>query len=174
MRTREEVLTEAKDLVEILSTYKVLKLEQLYRTIRNKEEHVKMSIIRILQHEDRLFIHDDLASACENWTKYYDKGMITAFWILLDFWDEVLYNTSASFPAKIDFITESEAFDVVIAEKGQEKMLNVFYGKERDKAMKHLVAVENERQMGLLNFEGIGAFCIVEADGTVSYYRNEG
>ena len=93
---------------------------------------------------------------------------------MLDFWDEIIFNSTATYPAKIDFITQEDSFDIIVAEKGQEKMLNVFYSKVRDATIKHLVAVEDEEQMTKLTFEGISAFCIVSNDGNVSYYRNEG
>ena len=174
MRNREELVTEANELIEVISTYKVLKLEQILRSIRNKEHNVKRSIVRLLQRQDRLYIFDDICSSDEKWTKNFDKGIIKAFWILLDFWDEIIFNSTAAYPAKIDFITQEDSFDIIVAEKGQEKMLNVFYSKVRDATIKHLVAVEDEEQMTMLTFEGISTFCIVSNDGNVSYYRNEG
>ena len=121
-----------------------------------------------------MFVFDDICSVYEKWTKYFDRGMITAFWILLDFWEKAIFNSTASYPAKIDFITEDDYFDIIVAERGQEKMLNVFYSKVHDPTIKHLVAVESEEQMARLNFKGISAFCIVDNEGYVSYYRNEG
>ena len=174
MRNREDLVIEANELIEVISTYKVLKLEQIMRSIRNKEQNVKKSIVRLLQRQDRIYIFDDICSVQEKWTACFDKGIITAFWILLDFWDEIIFNSTATFPAKIDFITEEDSFDIIVAEKGQEKMLNVFYGKVHDETIKHLVAVEDEEQMTKLTFDGISAFCIVSKEGKVSYYRNEG
>jgi len=174
LRNREELVTEANGLLELISTYKVLKVEQILRTINKKEHSVRKSIIRLLECQNRIYIFDDICSVLEEWTKCFDKSIITAFWILLDFWDDVIFNTTATFPAKIDFITQDDSFDIIVAEKGQEKMLNVFYAKARDSTIKHLVAVEDEEQMIKLTFEGISAFCIVRSDGRVSYYRNEG
>ena len=174
MRTREEMVTDAIGVIELMSIYKVLKLDQIMKTIRNKKDTVKKSIIRLLQRQDRIFVYDDICSVQETWTKNFDKSLITAFWVLLDFWDEVVFNNTAAYPAKIDFITSSDSFDIIVAEKGQENMLNVFYGKVRDETIKHLVAVEDEEQMTKLTFDGISAFCIVGKDGNVSYYRHEG
>ena len=66
MRNREELVTEANDLIEVISTYKVLKLDQIIKSIRNKEYGVKKSIIRLLQRQDRIYIFDDICSAEEN------------------------------------------------------------------------------------------------------------
>lgn len=174
MKGREELYGDIKQIREIISDYKVLKIEQIYKTIRNKEPRIKKTILTLMKNDGIIFISDDMCSSTDNWVKNFDRAVITAFWILLDFWDEVLFNNAAAFPAKIDFITSDESFDIIVAEKGQEKMLNVFYGKTRDATIKHLVAVEDEEQMTKLVFEGISAFCIVEDDGKVSYYRNEG
>lgn len=174
MRNREELVTEANELIEIISTYKVLKFEQILKSIRNKELNVKKSIVKLLERQDRIYVFDNICSVEEKWTKCFDKGIITAFWVLLDFWDEIIFNSIATYPAKIDFITQEDSFDIIVAERGQEKMLNVFYGKVRDETLKHLVVVEDEEQMTKLTFDGISAFCIVGNDGQVSYYRNEG
>lgn len=173
MKTREAVIKDAKELLEVITTYKVLKVEQLYAAIREKEQSVKQAIIRLLDRENRIFIHDDIVSVREQWSKDFDRGIITAFWILLDFWDDVLFNTAAGFPAKIDFITSDDAYDIIVAEKGQENILNTFYNKYQDNAIKHLVAVEDEEQMYKLHFPGIAVFCIVGEDGNISYYQEQ-
>lgn len=174
MKGREELCKDLEELRELISTYKVLKIEQFYKAIKNKEHNVKKEIIAHMKNSDKLFLFKDLCSASDNWINDYDKSLIKAFWILLDFWNEVEYNTKDTFPAKIFFITKDDSFDIIVAEKGQEKMLNVFYNRFHDKTTKHLVAVEDEEQMIKLSFDGIAAFCIVNEKGTVSYYRNEG
>ena len=173
MRNRDELVKEANELIKLISTYKVLKIEQVLRSIRKTEKSVKKSIVNLLQRQNRIYVFDDICSSTEQWTKDFDKGLIKAFWILLDFWDDIIFNDIASFPAKIDFITPDNNFDIIVAEKGHEKMLNVFYERVRDATLKHLVAVEDEEQMTKLTFDGIAAFCIVGNDGKVSYYRNE-
>lgn len=174
MRKRENMMEDAKNVLEIITTYKVLKLEQLYSVIRNKEKQVKQSVIRLLEREERIYIHEDIASSTEKWSKSFDKSMITAFWILLDFWDDVLFNTISAFPAKIDFITSDDAYDIIVADKGQENILNSFYKRNVNNTIKHLVAVESEDQMYKLDFPGIAAFCIVDDDGNISYYQEQG
>lgn len=173
MITRDNMIEDAKNVLEIITTYKVLKLEQLYSVIRNKEKQVQQSVIRLLEREERLYIHEDIASSTEKWSNGFDKGLITAFWILLDFWDDVLFNDISAFPAKIDFITNDDAYDIIVAEKGQESILNTFYKRHIDNTVKHLVAVESEEQMYKLDFPGIAAFCIVDDDGNISYYQEQ-
>ena len=171
LRTREMLIKEAKEILEIISTYKVLKLEQLYSVIQNKELSVKQSIIRILEREKRIFIYDDIASSKEKWTDDFDKGLIIAFWILIDFWNEMLFNTIANFPKKLEFITKDDAYDVIVAEKGDENLINNFFKNYTDNTFKHLVIVQDESQMDKLIFPGIEAFCIVDESGTINYYK---
>lgn len=170
MRTREAVIQDAKELLEIITTYKVLKLEQLIKVMGDKDQSAKQSVIRLLEKEDRLFIHDSMASAEEKWSKSFDRGMIAAFWVLLDFWQEVLYHTTAGFPAKIEFITTDDAYDIIIAEQGMERVLSTFFHKHRDEAVKHLIVIKNMEQMYRLFCPGI-VFCMVEDSGSVSYYQ---
>ena len=101
------------------------------------------------------------------------KGIITAFWILLDFWDDVLFSTVATFPAKIEFITSKDAYDIIVVEKGQENMINIFFNKFQNNTIRHLVVVQDETQMYKLNFPGIEAYCIVNENGDTSYYQEQ-
>lgn len=170
MRTREAVIQDAKELLEIITTYKALRLEQLLAVMGDKDISAKRSVLRLLEREDRLFIHGDIASAEEKWSKGFDWGLIAAFWVLLDFWNEVLYHTTAGFPAKIEFITDDAAYDIIIAEQGQEHVLSAFFSKQMNTAVKHLVVVEDVEQMYRLSCPGI-VFCMVDDSGRVSYYQ---
>ena len=115
MKGREELCKDLEELRELISTYKVLKIEQFYKAIKNKEHNVKKEIIAHMKNSDKLFLFKDLCSASDNWINDYDKSLIKAFWILLDFWNEVEYNTKDTFPAKIFFITKDDSFDIIVA-----------------------------------------------------------
>lgn len=173
MKTRADFMEDAKNVLEIITTYKVLKQEQLLRAIFNKNQQKRQAVIRLLEREKRIYLCDDLVSSEEKWSKHYDKGLITAFWILLDFEDEVLFHTLSAFPAKIDFVTYEDAFDIIAVEKGQETFLNAFYKRHVDKTVKHLVAIEDKEQMHKLSFPGIAGFCLVDDNGNISYYKEK-
>lgn len=171
MRTREDMLKEAKELLDIMAEYKVLKVEQLYRVLRHKTPNIQRTIMNRLERSKRIFIENDIAAYMEKWTKYYDRGKIQAFWVLLDFGDDVVFNAASEFPAKLEFITENGAFDVIFAEKGQENMINGFLKRNVDTTLKHLVIVDEEEQMDLFDFPGIACFCIVSEDGQIEYFQ---
>lgn len=171
MTSRETVTGDALKLLDIITTYKVLKLEQLIAVIKDKKENVRRTIIKLLERTDRIFIKDDLVSSTENLTKNYDRGIIIAFWVLLDFQSEWVFHTTSVFPAKIEFITENGLFDIIVAEKGQENLLNIFFNKHSENSVKHFVVVESEDQMNKIEFPGIKCFCMVNENGKVDYYQ---
>ncbi len=173
MRTKEHLREEAMMLLEIISTYKVLNMEQLLAVMGEKDVRQKQTVLKILEKEDRIFINGEIVSSVQKWNKCYDKALIIAFWVLLDFWEEVLYNTPAPFPAKIEFITNDEAYDIIVAEKGQENILNAFFRRNYDNTIKHFVVVSSEEQMYNLKFAGIEAFCLVDDEGNISYYKEK-
>ena len=171
MNTREAVKGDVLKLLDIITTYKVLKLEQLIAVIKDKKDNVRRTVIKLLEQTDRIFVKNDLVSSEENWAKNYDRGIILAFWVLLDFQSEWIFHTTSVFPAKIEFITENGFFDIIVAEKGQENLLNVFFNKHSDKSVQHFVVVESEAQMNKIEFPGIKCFCIVNEYGKVDYYK---
>lgn len=173
MRGRAELCVDIKQIREIISVYKVLKLEQVYRVMKDKEIRIKKMIVSLLQRNEMMFVFDDICSSTNNWSKDIDKGIITAFWILLDFWDDVIFNDVASFPAKIEFMTQEDTFDIIVAEKGQESLINSFYSKRSDPTVRYLVVVDDARQMKKIKFDGIAAFCMVDSNGCVKYYEGD-
>lgn len=173
MRGRAELCVDIKQIREIISVYKVLKLEQIYRVMKDKEIRIKKMIVSLLQRNEMMFVFDDICSSTNNWTKDIDRGIITAFWILLDFWDDVIFNDMASFPAKIEFMTQEDTFDIIVAEKGQENLINSFYIKRSDPTVRYLVVVDDTRQMKKIKFDGIAAFCAVDQNGCVKYYKGD-
>ena len=92
---------------------------------------------------------------------------------MLDFWDDVIFNDTASFPAKIEFMTQEDTFDIIVAEKGQESLINSFYSKRSDPTVRYLVVVDDARQMKKIKFDGIAAFCMVDSNGCVKYYEGD-
>ena len=93
---------------------------------------------------------------------------------MLDFCEESDYSSVANFPTKLRFSKDGEVYDVCVAEAGKENTINLFYRKFFNEPSKFIVVVEDEEQMMKLDFEGIIAYCIVNDDGRINYYRKEG
>lgn len=56
MKGREELCEDMRKIREIISTYKVLKLEQIYKTISDKEPKVRRSIITMMKNAGTIFV----------------------------------------------------------------------------------------------------------------------
>jgi len=174
MQGREALHKDMQMVREVMANYKVLKYEQIYQMIKKEEHRFKKMIINFLVKDNTLFVFDDICSATHSWEHDYDRDLIRAFWVLLDFWDSVIANGRGTYPAKITFQTANESFDVIVANWGSEASLNEYFRTYEDGECRHIVLIEEEEQIDKIKFKDIAAFCIVDDDGKVSYYRKEG
>jgi len=174
LRGIEELHDDIKRMREFMSEYKVVKLEQFDKYLYSKEPRIKKAIRTQMVLRDAMFIKDGMCTVKADWQHYYDSGLIKALWVMLDFCNESEYDSSAEYPAKLKFAKNGEVFEVCVAEKGNENILNTYYNNYLDEPSNFLVVVEDKSQMSELTFDGIVAFCIVSEDGEVEYYRNEG
>lgn len=173
LRGRDELQSDKKRMRQIISEYKVLKLEQFKKVLKNLDSGRINSIIKFMIRDNTLYIHDDICSAKEDWKHSYDPDLVKAFWILVDFWDSIRFNSIADYPAKLKFITDNDTYDVIVAHKGKEKIINMFYNNFSDGNVKHIIVVDSKECMVDFDFGNIFAYCIVSDDGEISYYRNE-
>lgn len=174
LRGAEEHYADVKKMREFISEYKTVKIEQFDKYLYDKEQRIKNIIRRRLVSQDLMFVVDGMCSVKPDWQHYYDRAMIKALWVMLDFCEEIDYNSPQEYPTKIRFSKNGEVFDVCVAERGTESELNVYYKNFANETHNYLVVVDEQSQMSKLTFNGIVAFCIVGEDGNVDYYRNEG
>ena len=73
MKNREDLIKEANDLIELITTYKVLKKEQVFRSIKNKDDNVKMYSDMIIETSSKL---NDLK------IKSVNRQMLYEIWLL--------------------------------------------------------------------------------------------
>ena len=91
---------------------------------------------------------------------------------MLDLCENPEHNMSADYPSKLRFSKDGEVYDVCVIEEGKENTVNVFYNKFSDESGNYLVVVDTKEQIPKINFDGIMAFCVVDEDGKIRYYRN--
>ena len=171
MKNRNEILGDAHKVLLYLSEYKVLKLEQIDRILSYKPETVRRSIIKYLVKNDRAFIVNDLISVTEAWEEGYDKARIEAFWIYIDYMEDVTYNSTAEFPAKLTFTTLTDEYVVFVAEHGQEALLKSYFRKLADDGIKYIVSIRDEEQIKMLDCPCIAGYCMVAKHGGITYYK---
>ena len=173
LRGPEEHYQDIKKMREFLSDYKVVTVEQFDRYLCNKDARIKKLIQSRMVNRDVMYIADGMCSVNPQWQKDYDRSMIKAIWVMLDFYEDGEYNGPAEHPSKLRFSKNGEVYDVCVAEKGSENSLNVYCNKFLNEPCKFLVIVDEKEQIPKLNFDGIVAFCIVDDNGKINYYKNE-
>ena len=87
----------------------------------------------------------------------------------LDYTEDSNAGTDSNF-----VMTDKDTYDVIVAHKGEENLINMYYQSFADERVKHLIVVDSKEQMTDFEFNNIFAYCIVSDDGQVTYYRNEG
>lgn len=176
MKTRNELYNgEGAELLRFVTTYHTLLYEQVLRLFPKNRESIK-SLITSLVKQGRI-IHDkekgllcDTAESASN----PDYGMISAFWVLLDFKSAVVYHTNGDFPIKLNFFSKDEWYEILYIPPEQEYLINHVMESQSADQVKRIVVLENEKQAGKITIENIAAFCLVDSSsGIVSYYTKK-
>ncbi|WP_326975356.1 DUF5697 family protein [Caproicibacter sp. BJN0012] len=173
MKTRGDLYAkEAQELVRVITLYKTLACEQIYRLFPGKESSIK-NLLSVLIKQRRIFYNPDASrlSASPECDAAPDMGMIAAFWVLLDFIDRVEYHTASDFPVKISFFCDGEMYEIVRIAFGQEVLITHALPKEDD--ARRIILVDCPKQIEVIHISGIAGFCTVDPDGATHYYKLE-
>lgn len=172
MKTRSEIYEkEGTTILRILSTYHTLTYEQVLRTFNRKPETIRKLISNLLK-QGRIFYDADKEILCDRPERASspDYAMIAAYWVLLDFDNALVYHTCGEFPITITFFSGDEEYEIIYVQPGQEVLLNHVLSKANT-SVNRLVIVTSQEQAKQLQIPNVIAFCIVEKDGKVNYYR---
>lgn len=173
MKTRNEIYKgEGARLLRIITTYHALLYEQILQLFPRNRESLKIFINSLIK-QGRLYYDDEkgLLCDCEESSQSVDYGLIAAFWVLLDFKKAIIYHTSGSFPIKLDFFAQDEAYEIIYAVPGQEALINHVFTLQPKGEANRLVILEDEGQAKHLQIPDVAAYCLVSNDGAVSYYQ---
>lgn len=170
MKTRAQIYgQEANSLLRDITTYRVLKEEQLLRLYPGKRGQVK-NLLAYLTKQGRIFHVDDLYCAAPECAVGIDRGMLSALWVLVDFIDRVEYHGPGEFPAKILFFADGVVYEIVHAEEGSEALLAHLMGQEREETPHYIVLVDDMNQIAELNLPNVNGYCTVSLSGEVQYF----
>ncbi|MDO4274329.1 MAG: DUF5697 family protein [Eubacteriales bacterium] len=176
MKTRQQIYNgEGTELLRLITTYHALRYTQVLRFFSRSNEDSIKSLITSLVKQGRIY-HDketDLLCDVPEAAVSPDYGMIAAFWVLLDFKKALVYHTGGDFPIKLHFFSNDESYEVIYASLNQEPLLNHVLENIPCQDASRLVILESESQAAKLAIDGVVAFCIVDKDGAVSYYRKK-
>lgn len=170
MKTRDD-MAEAKELIRIISLYGALPLQQVVAAFPGRAESIRNLISRFVK-QKRLHYQVDSAIVSDSPEREIMDGMTSAFWVLLDFFDQVQYHTASDFPAVISFFTEDDAFDIIVVREGQENLVShaLSYGGSEN-TPKRLIVVDSPEQIPKLHISHVAGFCTVDSSGEVSYFN---
>lgn len=175
MKSRNQIYKgEGESLLRLITTYHVLQYEQVLQFFTRNRDSMK-SLITSLTKQGRIYHDKDRDFLCDTpeAADSPDYGMIAAVWVLLDFKKAVVYHTSGEFPVKLHFFSQDEAYEVIYVGLEQEVLINHVMESLPAKDSNRLVILESEQQANKISIDGITAFCIVNPEGSVSYYRKQ-
>ena len=142
------------EIIRLLSTYHALTLLQLEAFYPELTHQKLLLLLKKLEKGGRL--------------------TLAAFWVLLDFREDITYHTASEFPVALTFYTQSDAYDVIHIPEDKEMLMNHALSAYKEDSPRRIAVVDNAGQIPLLGFPGIAAFCTVAPDGKVQYYRKQG
>lgn len=174
IKTRDEIYgKEASDILRVITTYKCLLENQIYRLYQKNDKVIK-NLLSHLTKQGRINYNSEL--------KYYtaskedeinlDYGLISAFWVLLDFIDQVEYHSICDFPSKICFFADGEVYEIIHVPYEQEVLMNHAYSQNED-VPRRIVLVDRPEQIDHINIVHTIGYCIVSLDGSVQYFKLE-
>ncbi|MDR1630771.1 MAG: DUF5697 family protein [Oscillospiraceae bacterium] len=173
MKTREVLYAnEAAELLRILSSYKALYTEQVYRLFPGRESMIRTLLFNLRQ-QKRIFGSRDgrILSALEDIEP--DRSTIKTFWILLDFINRVEYHAPGIFPVALFFFLDSELYEVIYVPPSQEAMICHACGGNKEITGKRIVVVEETSQIEKISFSSISGFCTVSEAGKIQYFQRK-
>lgn len=174
MKTRYQIYKgEGAELLRVITTYHALQYEQVLRLFARNRDSMK-SLITSLIKQGRIYHDKETGLLCDrpDSAASPDYGTIAAFWVLLDFKKALIYHTSGDFPVKLHFFSQDEVYDIIYVELEQEALMNHIFESIPSDANR-LIILESIEQSNRIEIEGVIAYCIVDSNGTVSYYKKQ-
>ena len=130
------------------------------------------NLLRYLVKQQRIFYNTDRDCYGDVPDCREDRELTAALWVLLDFIEKVEYHSPDNMPAKLVFFADGEVYEVVYVGPGKEALLQHALVAEDDSG-RRLVIIEEEDQMQHLHIPHIAAYCMVDEQGCVQYFRKE-
>lgn len=170
----KEYENQTAGIIQLLSMYQALYFEQISRFYPELSAERLHTIIRHLEKSGRLIYRHATGILLYSADCSPEPAVLAAFWILLDFRDELVYHTIGTFPVTLTFYAGPEAYDVVYVPPEKEMLINHALSALNGEPSRRLVVVESGEQIPLLDFPDIAAYCMVTADGQVNYFKKQG
>ena len=173
MKTRKDIYSgEATELLRVMADYKTLLYEQVMRLFPGREERIN-NLLTNLRRQGRLWQSEDGKIVKVAKEVEIDRGMIKAFWVLLDFIDSTEYHCSGSFPISLCFFLHAEFYEVVYIPQEQEALIQCVLSEQQKEPSKRIIIVDDSEHIDRLSISGAGGYCTVSDKGEILYYKKD-
>ena len=162
------------EIIRLLSTYHALTLLQFEAFFPELTRQKLLLLLKKLEKTGRLTLIPEKELVLYTEKCVPNPSILSAFWVLLDFREDITYHTASDFPVTLTFYTQSDAYDVIHIPEEKEILMNHALSAYKEDSPRRIAVVDNAGQIPLLDFPGIAAFCTVTPDGKVQYYRKQG
>ena len=162
------------EILRLLSTYHALTLLQVEALYPELTRQKLLLLLKKLERSGRLTLMPERDLVLYTGGCVPNPSILSAFWILLDFREDIIYHTASEFPVALTFCTQSDAYDVIHIPEDKEILMNHALSVYKEDSPRRIAVVDDAGQIPLLHFPGITAFCTVTPDGKVQYYRKQG
>ena len=162
------------EITRLLSMYHALSLPQFGRLYPELTDRKLRLLLGRLEKAGRLAFVPDRELVLYSKECVPNPSTLAAFWVLLDFREDVTYHTASDFPVALTFYTQSDAYDVIHIPEKKEMLMNHALSAYKEDSPRRIAIVDHARQIPLLHIPGTAAFCTVTPDGKVQYYRKQG
>lgn len=162
------------EITRLLSMYHALSLPQFGRLYPELTDRKLRLLLGRLEKAGRLAFVPNRELVLYSKECVPNPSTLAAFWVLLDFREDVTYHTASDFPVALTFYTQSDAYDVIHIPEEKEMLMNHALSAYKEDSPRRIAIVDHARQIPLLHIPGTAAFCTVTPDGKVQYYRKQG
>ena len=175
LKMKDNLYMETKEIINALSLYKTLKYEQIIRMFPNKKEETIKNILSNLIKEKKIIYDEETSRVSYGFEpdNNPDLNLITAFWILVDFFDTVEFHYLSEYPVQISFFMDATMYEIITAEQGKETMLNNILSLQKNDPPNRIIIVDNEKQIPKIKADNIFCFCTVNKTGEIEYFNFE-
>ena len=174
MKMRESFQKETAEIIRIMSLYKTLMYNQIIRIFPGRNGVTEKIIERLLNQKRIIYDEETAMLYCgQEADANPDMNLITAFWVLADFYDTVEFHSPTDYPAQIAFFMDAELYEIIKADYGRETVINhVLSGSKQEKPNRIIIA-DSAEQIPKIKADNIFCFCTVDKTGVVEYFNFE-
>lgn len=101
------------EIIRLLSTYHALSRMQLEALYPELPQQKLLLLLKKLEKNGRLTLVPERNLVLHTGDSVPNPSTLAAFWVLLDFREDITYHTASDFPVTLTFYTQSDAYDVI-------------------------------------------------------------